>query len=867
MKRLLYVFFITVLFCLSLPANAGWDGYNPPGPYNIALGEELQLFVPEWLGDYDEYKWECSTSASILYLTFSDGPWNHVTCKQAFDDEKTVTVRYKNKSDYFWGGPIIYSFKFKTSVTKINLNAESATMSVGENIILVPTVLPENATNKSVTWSSTNKTVASVEPWGDYGQVFANYPGTAYITCKANDGSGVKATCKIIVSDPKPIEVTGIEVTPSSQTIRVGNSFTPTWKPIPSNATTTVTWKSLHPNVATVNESTGEVTGVSKGTATIRATSANGKTGDCTVTVEELPKGPVKMVASSGYHTLVLKEDGTLWTCGHNGTGQLGNVTIGNHLEFVKIADGVRSISAGSEHSFFIKNDGSLWICGRKYWEAEEYSSWGKPKEFTLVPQKITDNVASVSSYKHTLIVKTDGTLWGYGENFKGQLGLGKINETGSVKNPEMIMDNVVSAVAGNHYSVVLKKDGTVWTCGINNFGQLGDGTTTDNYTFTKVKNLINVSSLASNMLQTSFVVKQDGTLWGWGHNRVGQMCDGSTKNVTIPQMVSSNVLSASSGCNLFVVKKDGSLWGGTNNQYGQLGNGTTTDSEGLIKMMDNVASVCNAMWSVFIIKKDGSLWACGNNEYGQLGDGTTINRLNPVKIMEGGDSSNYLEDGDTFTAMTDEGIEMTFQVINAKNKTCQVGKDADTTDATDPDIYLAINKNYQGKVTIPPYANGYEVIGIGSYVMFACELSELEIPNTVTEIKHQAISCCDNLTKVTIPGSVKSFGSGVFWLSSNLKTVVSDIKEPYDISKSKPFERISPNAILYVPKGTKAKYEAAKGWKDCFARIVEGDPTAIESIQAGAKADNAVYSLSGQRLDAPRKGINIINGKKVVIK
>ena len=857
MKRLLYVFFITVLFCLSLPANAGWDGYNPPGPYNIALGEELQLFVPEWLGDYDEYKWECSTSASILYLTFSDGPWNHVTCKQAFDDEKTVTVRYKNKSDYFWGGPIIYSFKFKTSVTKINLNAESATMSVGENIILVPTVLPENATNKSVTWSSTNKTVASVEPWGDYGQVFANYPGTAYITCKANDGSGVKATCKIIVSDPKPIEVTGIEVIPSSQTIRVGNSFTPTWKPIPSNATTTVTWKSLHPNVATVNESTGEVTGVSKGTATIRATSANGKTGDCTVTVEELPKGPVKMVASSGYHTLVLKEDGTLWACGHNGTGQLGNVTIGNHLEFVKIADGVRSISAGSEHSFFIKNDGSLWICGRKYWEAEEYSSWGKPKEFTLVPQKITDNVASVSSYKHTLIVKTDGTLWGYGENFKGQLGLGKINETGSVKNPEMIMDNVVSAVAGNHYSVVLKKDGTVWTCGINNFGQLGDGTTTDNYTFTKVKNLINVSSLASNMLQTSFVVKQDGTLWGWGHNRVGQMCDGSTKNVTIPQMVSSNVLSASSGCNLFVVKKDGSLWGGTNNQYGQLGNGTTTDSEGLIKMMDNVASVCNAMWSVFIIKKDGSLWACGNNEYGQLGDGTTINRLNPVKIMEGGDSSNYLDDGDIIKAKTVEGVEMVFRVTFDGTKpyyTANVGVGGSGYDNSSSfDYHPAIDGSYTGKVTIPSKVKEYEVDRINSCVFAFSKMSEVVIPKTIESIGRYAFYCC-----------------------SNLKTVVSEISNPFNLPdgiddygvSSNPFASINRNvATLYVPKGTKAKYEAAKGWKDCFARIVEGDPTAIESIQAGAKADTAVYSLSGQRLDAPRKGINIINGKKVVIK
>ena len=131
-------------------------------------------------------------------------------------------------------------------------------------------------------------------------------------------------------------------------------------------------------------------------------------------------------------------------------------------------------------------------------------------------------------------------------------------------------------------------------------------------------------------------------------------------------------------------------------------------------------------------------------------------------------------------------------------------------------------------------------------------------------------------MSEVVIPKTIESIGRYAFYCCSNLKTVVSEISNPFNLPdgiddygvSSNPFASINRNvATLYVPKGTKAKYEAAKGWKDCFARIVEGDPTAIESIQAGAKADTAVYSLSGQRLDAPRKGINIINGKKVVIK
>ena len=168
--------------------------------------------------------------------------------------------------------------------------------------------------------------------------------------------------------------------------------------------------------------------------------------------------------------------------------------------------------------------------------------------------------------------------------------------------------------------------------------------------------------------------------------------------------------------------------------------------------------------------------------------------------------------------------------------------------------------------ITIP---NSVTSIGDGAF--FGCKgLTSITIGNSVTSIGSRAFCRCSGLTSVTIPNSVTSIGSWAFD-GVDLTTVVSLIENPFVIegksSSSRAFSvNTFNNATLYVPVGTKEKYQATDGWKD-FTYIVEGTPTGIKVIENTQKKNATVYDLNDVRLSEPKKGINIINGQKVAIK
>lgn len=301
------------------------------------------------------------------------------------------------------------------------------------------------------------------------------------------------------------------------------------------------------------------------------------------------------------------------------------------------------TISTGYQNSFAIKKDGSLWAWGdNSLGQLGDGTTTIQDDRGTTVenndkssPVKIMDNVASISAkWFHSLAIKTDSSLWVWGFNEFGQLGDGS---TSSRNIPVKIMSDVAFAYAGYVNSFVIKTDGSLWGWGYNAFGQLGDGTTDDRNTPVKIMDDVTYVTDAVSTYGPGhvFAIKKDGSLWGWGYQYVG---DGASIARRSPVKIMDKVADiAVTDSSCFALKTDSSLWAWGYNSYGTLGDGTTEDVRLTpVKVMDNVVFVQVTDYQSFAVKADGSLWGWGWNEYGQLGDGTTEKeRRKPVKIMD----------------------------------------------------------------------------------------------------------------------------------------------------------------------------------------------------------------------------------------
>lgn len=231
-------------------------------------------------------------ASTMLYFSmrseyYGSTYWASMTASALYNNGNNVTVTFGAKP---------------TFATGISLNKTSTSIQRGSTETLTATVTPNNATDRTVTWTSSNPSVATVN---SSGVVTAVNVGNATITATTNDGTNLSASCTVTVYW---FAVTGITVTPASATIFVGNTTTLTANVTPANASNqSVTWSSSNTNVATVNAN-GVVTGVSEGVATITATTADGGyTATATITVNPVRVTGVTLDQS----TITLRTSGT----------------------------------------------------------------------------------------------------------------------------------------------------------------------------------------------------------------------------------------------------------------------------------------------------------------------------------------------------------------------------------------------------------------------------------------------------------------------------------------------------------------------------------------------------------------------------
>lgn len=302
-----------------------------------------------------------------------------------------------------------------------------------------------------------------------------------------------------------------------------------------------------------------------------------------------------------------------------------------------------QKVQCGTEFSLALKSDSTLWSWGNN--GNGQLGVGNTDTEFVPVQVGIdTDWVDISAGAFHALGLKSDGTLWAWGFNANGQLGTGDLEQR--LAPTQVGTDTDWAAVfAGQAHSLAIKADGAMWAWGFNMFGQLGIGNTNDQNTPVLVESDGPWLTVSGGGGGHTLAIAADSTLWAFGYNGTGQLGEGVDMQSAIPIQVGvdSDWVEVSAGFEFSLGRKsDGSIWSWGFNGNGQLGNGTTEISEAPVQIGEGESwsRIVAAASYAFAIRSDQSLFGWGFNGAGQLGTGDTAQENEPIQV---GDESTWI--------------------------------------------------------------------------------------------------------------------------------------------------------------------------------------------------------------------------------
>jgi alpha-tubulin suppressor-like RCC1 family protein len=371
------------------------------------------------------------------------------------------------------------------------------------------------------------------------------------------------------------------------------------------------------------------------------------------------------MAQTSGYKYSILNSDGTtsttvadfadtfvrkelflnsgLWAWGDNGGGLLGiGTNTGSRSSPVQVGSLInwKQVAGGSLFSSSLKSDGTLWTWGTNssgQLGLGDITSRSSPVQVGVLSNwKLLATSCSDSS--SSMVIKTDNSLWVWGDNTNGVLGLGDIiNRSSPVQ--VGLLTNWKQVSIGNGPVLAIKTDGTLWAWGNQAYGELGQNNNTLYSSPAQVGSLANWKQVSAGG-HAVLAIKYDGTLWAIGDNRYGTLGLGNITPYSSPVQVGSltNWKQITTGHHHAVaIKTDGSLWAWGENLYGQVGTGASAvsyySSPVQVGSLTNWKQVAGGLQHTVAVKTDGTLWSWGYNTNGELGQGNNTLYSSPVQI------------------------------------------------------------------------------------------------------------------------------------------------------------------------------------------------------------------------------------------
>jgi len=355
--------------------------------------------------------------------------------------------------------------------------------------------------------------------------------------------------------------------------------------------------------------------------------------------------------------SIFIMSNNTIYGTGGNGWGALGINNQNEVLSLTKMIDsGIVGktpdlICCGANHTVVLMTDRTIFGTGRTNGGQLGINSKISPTTLT----QMINNTGKTPSFiacggQHTLVLMTDNTVFGTGFNGWGELGLG-FNST-NLDNEILVINQMLgvsgktpsSIYGGQGWSIVLMTDGTIYGTGLNDSGQLGTGNTTNRNTLTLMTNSTGKTPVSVACGQNyTIVLMSDGTIFGTGLNTSGQLGTGNTTNTNTLTLMTNNTgkIPQSIYCgslHTIVLMTDGTIYGTGRNNEGQLGTGNTTNTNTLTLMTNNTGKTPSAIYTgdvhTIVLMSDNTVFGCGRNYFGELGLGNKDFQKNTLTQM-----------------------------------------------------------------------------------------------------------------------------------------------------------------------------------------------------------------------------------------